>query len=275
MNNLGKDGIPRSPPWTSTLKRPFAPNGFTLIELLVVIAIIAILAALLLPALLGAKEVATRTQCANNVNQLQMCWHLYATDNSDRTVLTHAEEGIWFEPLSPFDVPRGTVAWVSGELDFDPRNYFNWDTMYLLDDRFAQFARYHKSSALYRCPKDRTQVVARAPRPRSYSLNCVVGPPAPVGSFFTVSQIPDPANQFAFLDENPNSIRLGCFFRQLLHQRLRFTAGLLPQGGRRALLRRRSRRDPPVARSPHAPTTDTNLADIRGQRLYGDEHRHR
>jgi prepilin-type N-terminal cleavage/methylation domain-containing protein len=56
-------------------------NGFTLIELLVVIAIIALLAALLLPALARAKESGRRTACLNNLHQLQLAASLYATDN--------------------------------------------------------------------------------------------------------------------------------------------------------------------------------------------------
>ena len=58
-------------------------GGFTLIELLVVIGIIAILAALLLPALSGAKNKAANAACLNNLNQLQVCWHLYSSDNND------------------------------------------------------------------------------------------------------------------------------------------------------------------------------------------------
>lgn len=66
------------------MRAPEKPNaGFTLTELLVVIAIMAIIAALLLPALAGGKQQALQTKCANNLKQTGMAIHMFADDNND------------------------------------------------------------------------------------------------------------------------------------------------------------------------------------------------
>jgi prepilin-type N-terminal cleavage/methylation domain-containing protein/prepilin-type processing-associated H-X9-DG protein len=192
-------------------------NGFTLIELLVVIAIIAILAAMLLPALTKAKTKAQGIQCLNNLKQLQLVFLMYPDDNNDRLT------------SSGYVRPVEATAWVNGWLDFSGANPDNYDLTTLTDPARAKFAHYLKNAGVYKCPADRSFVlVGTRPTERIRSLSMGqqwAGPgdwldPAGFGAngtskkyrcYFKKSEIDSPAMRFVFLDEHPDAINAGGF----------------------------------------------------------------
>src|SRR6267142_7033164 len=109
-------------------------KAFTLIELLVVIAIIAILAAMLLPALSRAKEKASGISCINNLKQLTLAAHMYAGD---------------FQDAIPPNVVNDPRAWVSGDVSALP------GATNVTDIRAAVLFPYNRSEPVYRCPGDK------------------------------------------------------------------------------------------------------------------------
>ncbi len=146
---------------------PPRSGGFTLIELLVVIAIIAILAALLLPSLVGAKEQSMGIKCMSNMKQMALGWRMYAMDNREYVVLA-SSSGTPGDPLNKY-------AWTQQTEDFSDSPY-NYDPH--LDIMTGPLYPYINSPLVYRCPAD-TSVINHGgvllPRVRTVSMNFFFG----------------------------------------------------------------------------------------------------
>ena len=202
-----------------------ARRGFTLIELLVVIAIIAILAALLLPALAKAKAKTQGIYCMNNTKQLALAWHLYAGDFEDRLVYNIDS--------SNAGKVAGKESWVGGWLDLQAATTDNTNTLYLTfhDDQPGNKYSYcgylgtyaGKNASVFKCPADRSTCVVmgqKMPRCRSVSMNCNVGTGSRTGSTPTLypvslkmTNIKCPSQKYVFLDEREDSINDGWFMQ--------------------------------------------------------------
>ena len=195
-------------------ERHFFRGAFTLIELLVVIAIIAILSALLLPALAGAKKQALRIQCVNNEKQLIVAWTIYSGDNNENLALNGGDAST---------TSTSAHLWIYGGNHGDPNTLTN-DT-YLTGANYALFAKINPNERIYKCPADvstwplGTSLSQYVTELRSYSMNSYVGTtaanalgPIILNSAYKIylksSQLAadSPVNRFVFMDVNPASI---------------------------------------------------------------------
>ena len=187
-------------------------EGFTLIELLVVIAIIAILAAMLLPALSKAKLKAQGISCLNNLKELQLGITMYTSDNQE---------------AFPENPGAGTSlnAWVAGVMTWDNSiqpNLQNTNTTLLTAGEIGPYVA--KNTGVFKCPAD-TVLGALGPRVRSVSMNGFVGDVNNIANNINGQATHDwrrflktgdvttlgAVNTWVILDECPDSINDGFF----------------------------------------------------------------
>jgi prepilin-type processing-associated H-X9-DG protein len=189
-----------------------------LIELLVVIAIIAILAAMLLPALGRAKQKAQAVQCMNNGHQMMLAWKFYVDENSDKVPSAWGLQGDW--------MPGANMDWTGNPIA-DGANKWNWDVTTIKASPLWPYCG--NSPGIWRCPADdRYPCVASFgpdrgtyfPRVRSVSMlswfnGADADDPGLGGAgwlkYKRVSQVlnPGPALTILFLDERCDSINDG------------------------------------------------------------------
>jgi prepilin-type N-terminal cleavage/methylation domain-containing protein len=194
---------------TDALPRPALRRGFTLIELLVVIAIIAILAAMLLPALSKAKARAQGIRCLANTKQATLGWFMYQNDFQDQLM------------AAGIAIDGGLNAMDWGNTPNSQGIPQEIDTAGLVGPTAAMGA-YIKSPGLYKCPADGFQSAANpGPRTRSISMNGALGGKPTFENqtgrtYFSAVKAndlnsPGQANIFVFLDEHADSINDAVF----------------------------------------------------------------
>lgn len=196
-------------------RRPFAA-AFTLIELLVVITIIAILAALLLPALSLAKRDAQSIACENNVGQLELCLHLYITDNNDYFVPNNSI-AIGGAPGSSASTGLSWLPDLDAATEIDPSNIIN-----------GLLFPYNRSLGIYHCPADYSTLRTPGGQPyphlrwRSYNMSQSINGGTESNSLYSLEGLPayekytqvrHPSRMFVFIDESADTIEdaeFGC-----------------------------------------------------------------